>query len=899
MHPLMAMSMGLRIVQLVVLWGPIVIHLVQDLQQRQKQEQPTTTTDTNNNNNIHRYLSNCNDERSEQHGDSYFPLLLSIYAVAGALYGLSSIVLEWKLSQASSIGTPTVPGRRTQKITYLLEVKLLVCPILLFVIWVCGITAVSLAPTYYACTISPSDTTTTTFFQWWWIALAFLLVSQLAELLLSWSFLLHLFQQPPEQPPYYYYDSTQQQQQQQSVALLSTTTQQTRHSLVETTSEDHPSSTTTTVMDTEMGQPHIQSTTTTTPTTTPTTPVTAQNHELVEEMWADRCASACRCVSLASCFVFGGHELHGMVDYSASFGDVARALADYLEGGGVLNVVPSDIAAGFVILQKLQRQRIREARRTLRRLEQQQQQQEGTSNVAVTLSNGSTTDYPTPGLVHSESGGSLANQSSSTDDNDLPETFSDHHHHHHPMTPTLRNRNRNASSTPRAVFRFDSNYNVQRLSRIVLSRHGSDLSVIEEGARYAKYALAIYTWVLYLYVHPTTGLFRLLGHAACDAVGCLCGRPTSRRRRSNWTTLDQTSMDATLHQPPSSSQVLDGDNLCQMHKTALLLTAGLEQSDLVYAQLKSGFNDNPYCILLDHEWRSVVVSIRGTFSLEDCVTDVLINPEPLDQLGQEFGFEGQYCHGGVLSCVRNVYRDLQRHGLLERLLLGESALYPDYTLRLVGHSLGAATCTILSYMLKGTYPSIRVINYSPPGCSLTWDMATKCQDWCLSFVLDSELVPRLSYDAMEHLRDEILDLIGRIKVPKIQVAQRLVNGSERIEDILYEPDEVPESEYKEQMERFKAIQKERREARGPIRSIKLFPPGKMVHLVKVGEKKSCLHGTTKCLTCWTTNAGFEYTPVYINNDDLNEIVVSPTMGNDHFPNRMQFVLEQMAKDFGL
>ena len=32
---------------------------------------------------------------------------------------------------------------------------------------------------------------------------------------------------------------------------------------------------------------------------------------------------------------------------------------------------------------------------------------------------------------------------------------------------------------------------------------------------------------------------------------------------------------------------------------------------------------------------------------------------------------------------------LRRHKILQSLLLGESAEYPDYTLRIVGHSLGA------------------------------------------------------------------------------------------------------------------------------------------------------------------------------------------------------------------
>jgi sn1-specific diacylglycerol lipase len=371
----------------------------------------------------------------------------------------------------------------------------------------------------------------------------------------------------------------------------------------------------------------------------------------------------------------------------------------------------------------------------------------------------------------------------------------------------------------------------------------------------------------------------------------------------------------------NNQQRIQGDNFCQMHKNALLLTTGLSSSELIYAQLKSSFTENPYCILLDHEWKSVVVSIRGTFSLEDCVTDVLIDPESLEQLGIDYGFDGQgqYCHGGVRSCARNVYQDLNRHGLLNDLFLGENALYPHYTLRLVGHSLGAATCTLLSFMLRPQFPSLRVVNYNPPGCSLTWELATKCHSWCTSFVLDSDLVPRLSRESMEHLRDEVIHIVARIKVPKIEIAQRVLQGETLLEDMLWEPDEVPDSLFKLQLERFKAVQAERRLNRGVVRSILMYPPGRMVHLVKTGERKSCVHGLAKCITCFTSNAGFDYTPIYINNDDLHEIVVSPTMvrtivdytraflpepiffstlsllqGTDHFPNRIRDELENIV-----
>ena len=76
-----------------------------------------------------------------------------------------------------------------------------------------------------------------------------------------------------------------------------------------------------------------------------------------------------------------------------------------------------------------------------------------------------------------------------------------------------------------------------------------------------------------------------------------------------------------------SSTTTVGDNLCQWHKHSLLLVAELPESDLIYAQFHNRFSLVPYCIVLDHASQSVIISIRGSLSLEDLVTDVMIDPE--------------------------------------------------------------------------------------------------------------------------------------------------------------------------------------------------------------------------------------------------------------------------------
>ena len=95
----------------------------------------------------------------------------------------------------------------------------------------------------------------------------------------------------------------------------------------------------------------------------------------------------------------------------------------------------------------------------------------------------------------------------------------------------------------------------------------------------------------------------------------------------------------------------------------MLAHAGLEKTDIAYASFEAGFYETPYCIIIDRKWRSIVLSIRGSLSLEDCIVDILVDPTPLDALGEKYGFDGvgQCCHGGVLACSNWLHEDLMRY----------------------------------------------------------------------------------------------------------------------------------------------------------------------------------------------------------------------------------------------
>jgi sn1-specific diacylglycerol lipase len=94
----------------------------------------------------------------------------------------------------------------------------------------------------------------------------------------------------------------------------------------------------------------------------------------------------------------------------------------------------------------------------------------------------------------------------------------------------------------------------------------------------------------------------------------------------------------------------------------VLKTLGISESDFLYANFSNDVGVNPYIILVDRKWKTILLAIRGTLSMEDMISDVTISPTSLEECGERFGFdgEGEYCHNGILAGAKWVYEDLER-----------------------------------------------------------------------------------------------------------------------------------------------------------------------------------------------------------------------------------------------
>ena len=151
--------------------------------------------------------------------------------------------------------------------------------------------------------------------------------------------------------------------------------------------------------------------------------------------------------------------------------------------------------------------------------------------------------------------------------------------------------------------RSNSDEVYRSFSRTVLSPANSeDFSRIEEGARFARYQLAIYTWVLFYYQHPLSGTVRLIGRAIKEKSQCKPGVSSDSSRLYEHTPdIESNETGATFEM---SHRRIVGDNCIGIHEATLLVSV------LVCACLS--------CALLDLSSSLTRIIENYSGSLQDC-----------------------------------------------------------------------------------------------------------------------------------------------------------------------------------------------------------------------------------------------------------------------------------------
>ncbi|NXA42500.1 DGLA lipase, partial [Eudromia elegans] len=401
------------------------------------------------------------------------------------------------------------------------------------------------------------------------------------------------------------------------------------------------------------------------------------------------------------------------------------------------------------------------------------------------------------------------------------------------------------------ILAFLSGMPVTRNTKYLDLKNAQEMQRYKEVCYYMLFALAAYGWPMYLMRKPTCGLCRLARSCSCC---CLC---PSRPRYAPSVTIEE-------------------DNCCGCNAIAIrrhFLDENMTSVDIVYTSCHDAVYETPFYVAVDHDKKKVVISIRGTLSPKDALTDLTGDAERLPVEGHHGTWLG---HKGMVLSAEYIKKKLEQEMVLSQAFgrdLGRGTKH--YGLIVVGHSLGAGTAAILSFLLRPQYPSLKCFAYSPPGGLLSEDAMEYSKEFVTAVVLGKDLVPRQNFlplsfriglSQLEGFRRQLLDVLQRSNKPK----WRIIVGATKC---------IPKSELPEEAEENSVTSNRLWTHPSDLTialsaSTPLYPPGRIIHVVHN-------HPAEQCCCCEQEDP--TYFAIWGDNKAFNEVIISPAMLHEHLP----------------
>ncbi|XP_072574399.1 diacylglycerol lipase-alpha isoform X1 [Paramormyrops kingsleyae] len=398
------------------------------------------------------------------------------------------------------------------------------------------------------------------------------------------------------------------------------------------------------------------------------------------------------------------------------------------------------------------------------------------------------------------------------------------------------------------IIAFLSGIPVTRSTRYLDLKNSAEMAMYRDVCYYMLFALAAYGWPMYLMRRPACGLCHLASSCSCV--------PVSGSRMYQSVTVEE-------------------DNCCGCNVLAIrrhFLDQDLKQVHIVYTSCHDAVYETPFFVAVDHEKKKVVISIRGTLSPKDALTDLTGDSERLPVEEQHGTWLG---HKGMVFSAEYIKKKLEQEMILSQAFgrdLGKGTKH--YGLVIVGHSLGAGTATILSFLLRHQYPTLHCYAYSPPGGLLSEDAMEYSKEFVTSVVLGKDLVPRIGLSQLEGFRRHLLEVLRKSDKPK----WRIIMGGTRCipkSELPLDDDPQPQS------------------AAPPSdlsialsASTPLYPPGKVIHVVhNHPPEKCCGQEEPTYFALWGDNKTFD------------EVIISPAMLNEHLPHMVMEGLNKVLENY--
>lgn len=252
---------------------------------------------------------------------------------------------------------------------------------------------------------------------------------------------------------------------------------------------------------------------------------------------------------------------------------------------------------------------------------------------------------------------------------------------------------------------------------------------------------------------------------------------------------------------------------------ALLRRTGISHDDILTAQWESKAHRPGYFCVRDQKQKSIVTCIRGTWNAHDLLTDLCCTPDhfDVDSEGVEqpnLSNQGAHKvagHHGMLQAARLIQEEVEP--ILRKEIQNMSS---DYSLVLVGHSMGGGVAALLGTLLERSFPQRKVIVYTY-GAPCVASIHTKLCRNIVSVIMDGDPFSCIS--------------IGHVADVSVALSQLCEDPHLRNQILLRTNAPVKDMEFEDLQWCFETME----QLRISMKSEKLFPPGRIILMTENKE----------------------------------------------------------------